>query len=126
MAPSLSRFVLAALLVPLAGCFFAIATSPTGFNRANIIVIVRTEGSGEPVPGARVSIHSGRSVSIVSDGTTDGDGRYVVAMGETDETLRAVVEIPTGFSAPAAKAGTLDVTIPSESDQVTVWLRRDR
>ena len=51
MVPHLARVVLAALLVPLAGCFFAISTSPTGFGQGNIFVIVRTEGSGDPVRG---------------------------------------------------------------------------
>lgn len=125
MAPYLTRVVLAALLVPLAGCFVGIATSPSGFNQANIIVIVRTHGSGDPVTGARVTIHSGRSAGALNGGTTDGEGRYVVTMAQTSEALRAVVEIPTGFSAPAAKAGSLDVMIPSGSDHVTVWLQRD-
>jgi hypothetical protein len=125
MAQHFARLVLAALLVPLAGCFFAISTSPTGFNRATIIVIVRTEGSGEPVGGARVTIR-GLSGSVVSGGMTDSQGRYAVAMARTDQELHAVVEIPTGYSAPAAKAGSLDVAIPSGSDEVIVWLRPNR
>ena len=124
MAPCLPRVVLAALLVPLAGCFFAISTSPTGFSQGNIIVIVRTEGSGDPVRGTKVTIR-GQS-TVISGGVTDSDGRFAVTTARPDEELRAVVEIPTGFSAPAAKAGLLEVPIPSGSDHVTVWIRRDR
>ena len=125
MAPYLARVVLAALLVPLAGCFFAISTSPTGFSQGNIFVIVRTEGSGDPVRGTNVTIR-GQSATVISGGVTDSEGRFAVAMAPTDEELRAVVELPAGFSAPAAKAGVLEVPIPPGSDRVTVWLRRDR
>jgi hypothetical protein len=125
MALHCARVVLAALLVPLAGCFFAISTSPTGFNQGNIIVIVRTEDSGVAVSGAKVTIR-GQSATVIIGGTTDGEGRFAVALPRTDQELRAVVEIPAGFSAPAAVAGVLDVLIPPGSDEVTVWLRRDR
>ena len=125
MALHCARVVLAALLVPLAGCFFAISTSPTGFSQGNIIVIVRTEDSGVAVSGAKVTIR-GQSANVIIGGTTDGEGRFTVALARTDQELRAVVESPAGFSAPAAKAGVLEVRIPPGSDAVTVWLRRDR
>jgi hypothetical protein len=125
MAPHFARVVVAALLLPLAGCLLVISTGPTPLNQSTVFVIVRTEGSGDPVSGARVTVRS-LSASLVSGGVTDSAGRFAVAMAPTDQELRAVVEVPTGFSAATAKAGTLDVAIPSGSDEVIVWLRRDR
>ena len=120
----LSGALIAAFVLPLYGCFFAIATSPTSLSQANIIVIVRTDGSGHPVVGAAVRV-AGTGASDLGRGLTDGNGQFASAIGKDVRNVRVVVDAPTGFVAPTTRARSVEVEVPPGAEQVTVLLVRE-
>jgi hypothetical protein len=115
-----------ALAAPLYSCLFFISTSPTPINQANIIVIVRTDDSREPVAGAGVRIRAGGSNEELGRGITNSEGRFASSVSGDVRNLRILIDVPTGFIAPASTSGSIEVALPSGTDQVTVLLARDR
>ena len=120
------RALVLALAAPLYGCFFFISTSPTPIHQANIIVIVRTDGSREPVADASVRLRAGGSNEELGRGVTNSDGRFASSVSGDVRNLRIQVDAPTGFVVPASTSGSIEVALPSGTDQVTVLLARDR
>ena len=117
-----------ALALPLGGCLLIISTAPTPVSQAQIVVIVRTEGSGQSVAGAGVRIHTSGSGDELSRGITDADGRFSSSMsiGDDVRSVRVVVEAPPGFVVPASTSRLLEVALSSWGEPVTVRLARDR
>ncbi len=53
---AIARALAIAFVLPLSGCVLVIGTSPSPFNEAQIIVIVRTHDSGVAIKGAGVAV----------------------------------------------------------------------
>jgi hypothetical protein len=117
-----------ALALPLGGCLLIISTAPTPVSQAQIVVIVRTEGSGQFVAGAGVRIHTSGSGDELGRGITDVDGRFSSSMsiGHDVRSLRVVVEAPPGFVVPASQSRLLEVALSSWDEPLTVRLARER
>ena len=115
-----------ALALPLGGCLLIISTAPTPVSQAQIVVIVRTEGSGQSVAGAGVRIHTSGSGDELGRGITDADGRFSSSIGDDVRSLRVVVEAPPGFVVPASSSRLVEVALSSWDEPVTVRIARDR
>ena len=124
---AIARALAIAFVLPLSGCVLVIGTSPSPFNEAQIIVVVRTHDSGVAIKGAGVAVVDGASGEVLGRGATGNDGRFALTVTGVS-ALRVVVEAPTGYSVPALGSRSIEVAhaLVSGSDLVTVALAPDR